>query len=411
MTAKPLLGYVVSHPIQYQAPLFRALARSSVLDFVALFGCDYGVRPSFDRDFGKTVSFGVSLLDGYASQFLPQGARRPDIDRFWGLRLKRNSGLRRLDVVILHGWRTAMMWQAAARCLLTGTPYLLRAETPAWSPSAREISRGERSLRRRVRNVAVRSLVAKASGLLALGTANERFYLGMGSAPTKIARVPYMVDNPSVAAAALSGKADREAIRARLGIGSSDVVLVGAGKLIPRKRPLDIIRTMPALPASVHFVWIGSGAMEDAIRKEAARLGLERRVHLPGFLPSAETWAMLGISDVFVCPSEAEPWGLVINEAVVAGLPVVASDQCGAAENLIARDRTGDIVAMGDIPAWETALRSWAQRIAHGDRGDQELMKRLADEHSLETAAAAIERATVSAYERGTRRHRAAGTN
>lgn len=396
MNSKPLLGYVVSHPIQYQAPLFRVLAGSDAIDFVALFGCDYGIEPSFDPAFGKTVDFGVPLLDGYTSRFLPQGARHPKIDRFWGLRFRyaRNFPTRRPDVVVLHGWRTAMMWQAAARCVLGGIPYLLRAETPAWPvPQASE---GRRSLKQHIRHLAVRSLVTHAAGLLALGTANERFYLRMGSARAKIARVPYAADNAAVAAAVSDRATRRKASRERLGIRLDDVVLVGVGKLMPRKRPLDIVRAMAALPADVHLVWIGSGSLEAAVRGEAQRLRLGNRVHLLGFLSSPDAWSMLGIADLFVCPSEAEPWGLVINEAVAAGLPALVSDRCGGAENLVVPDRTGEIVPMGNVMAWEDVLRRWTGRIQAGDHGDRDMMNRLAADHSLEAAAAAIERAVLS---------------
>jgi glycosyltransferase involved in cell wall biosynthesis len=86
----------------------------------------------------------------------------------------------------------------------------------------------------------------------------------------------------------------------------------------------------------------------------------------------------------------------VINEAVVAGLPVLVSDQCGAAENLVVADRTGEIVPTGDVRAWEDALRRWTGRILAGDRGDHDFMNRLAADHSLEAAVAAIERAVLS---------------
>jgi glycosyltransferase involved in cell wall biosynthesis len=394
MKRKPLIGYVVSHPIQYQAPLFRELARSAAVDFVALFGCDYGVRPSFEPLFEQTVDFGVPLLDGYESRFVPQGARTPRVDRFWGLRLRQGYQLGgpMPDVVVLHGWRSAMMWQTAARCVVQGVPYLLRAETPAW-PAAK--SEHRRPLKTRLRNQAVRSLIGHASGLLALGTANERFYLQMGSPRAKIARVPYVVDNAAVAAAAAAGGADRHAARARLGIADRDVVVIGVGKLMARKRTTDIVRTMAALPAHVHLVWVGSGSIESEVRAEAARLGVHDRVHLTGFLSSPDTWRMLGAADLFVCPSEAEPWGLVINEAVAAGLPVLVSDQCGAAENLVVPGRTGEIVPTGNVPAWGEALRRWAHRIQSGDRGDGDLMRGVAAGHSLAVAAEAIESAAM----------------
>jgi glycosyltransferase involved in cell wall biosynthesis len=386
-----VLGYVVSHPIQYQAPLFRQLARSNSLQFVALFGCEYGIVPSFDPDFERAVDFGVPLLDGYASRFLPLGNVRPRIDRFWGLRYRIARGFPRPvpDVVVLHGWRTAMMWQTAARCVIQRIPYLLRAETP--QPSRRAITDNVGSPGKLVRALAVRSLIAHSSGLLALGTANERFYLSMGALPASITRVPYVVDNAAVRASALEGRLDRREIRARLGIRVDDVLLVGVGKLTPRKRALDIVSAMADLRPCPHLVWVGSGSTENELRAHAARLGLSNQVHLTGFMPSPEAWKTLGAADLFVCPSENEPWGLVINEAVAAGLPVLVSDQCGAAEDLVVAGRTGDIVVTGSIRSWVDTLGRWMARIQAGDCGDRLTMARVAEDHSIERAGAAIE--------------------
>jgi glycosyltransferase involved in cell wall biosynthesis len=287
-----------------------------------------------------------------------------------------------------------MMWQAAARCVVRGIPYLLRAETPAWSiPRVMEQSAW---VKKRIRNVALRSLIARASSLLAVGTANERFYLRMGSPSAKIARVPYVVDNAAVTAAAEDGAKHRKASRELLGIGVDDFVLIGVGKLMRRKRPLDVVRAIAALPASVHLVWIGSGPLEASMRREAELLGIASRVHLTGFLSSPEVWRMLGIADLFACPSEAEPWGLVINEAVAASLPVLVSDQCGAAEDLVVPDRTGEIVPTGNVLAWESAVRRWTRRIQAGDHGERNIMQRISGDHSLEAAAAGIERTALS---------------
>jgi glycosyltransferase involved in cell wall biosynthesis len=249
----------------------------------------------------------------------------------------------------------------------------------------------------RIRGAALRTLIGRASALLALGTANERFYSHMGGTPSQMVRVPYMVDNTAVAAYASEGRANRSTLRARLGVGPADVALIGVGKLIPRKRTLDIVKVLVRLPRHVHLIWIGSGETEGTVRQESERLGVGDRVHLPGFLSSPDTWRLLGASDVFVCPSEAEPWGLVINEAVVAGLPVLATDQCGAAENLVLPQRTGEILPTGDLAAWEHALQRWVRRILDGDRGDAAAMNRMAEAHSIETAAAAIEGAVQRA--------------
>lgn len=386
---KPLLGYLVSHPIQYQAPLFRRLAESRSVDFIAFFGSDFGVRASFDPQFGREVNYGIDLLGGYRSVFLDQAGSRVSVDRFWGLRTRSIHSVSHaapVDVLTLHGWRTAMMWQAAAGARLRRVPYLMRAETPEFRHARRSFSPLQL-----VRDRAVGGLIRGAAGALALGAANERFYERMGVPRSRVHRVPYFVDNESVARAAARGRSERERILSALGVPARSIVLVAVGKLMPRKRPLDLVHVLPTLPKCVHVLWIGSGEMEATVRREAESLGVADRLSLAGFRPAEETWEILGASDLFALPSEREPWGLVANEAVAAGLPILVSDECGSAEDLVAPDRTGSIVSTGDLPAWSGAIASWARRIASGDRGDASRRQSLADAHSIMRAAAMIE--------------------
>ena len=380
----PRLAYLVSHPIQYQVPLFRRLAQSRRLDFVALFGCDFGVAPSFDPQFGHVVDFGIDLLSGYEHRFIHQARRRPDVNAFLGL-VAQPGGLleTRPDAVILHGWRTAMMWQAAATARARGIPYMMRAETPSFKTAPRA--------RRWSRDLAVNTLLRGADALLALGEANERFYVGQGCDRARIHRVPYFVDNGAVAAEARAGRSDRASIRAALDIPEHAVVIVAVGKLMPRKRPLDLVRALRELPENVHVLWIGSGELEAEVRRVASVEGVEGRFHLAGFRQAAETWRLLGASDVFALGAQNEMWGLVVNEAVAADLPTIVSDQCGAAEDLVVAGSTGEVVPVANQPALVAALRTWTDRAARGDRGDSALRTKLAANHSIERAAEAIE--------------------
>jgi glycosyltransferase involved in cell wall biosynthesis len=99
----------------------------------------------------------------------------------------------------------------------------------------------------------------------------------------------------------------------------------------------------------------------------------------------------MGASDLFLHPGEDEPWGLVINEAVAARIPAIVSNRCGAAEDLIVPDRTGEIVPVGDLPAWVSAASKWLARLSRGQEGDVQEMVNRADAHSIQRAAAMIE--------------------
>jgi glycosyltransferase involved in cell wall biosynthesis len=386
---KPVLGYLVSHPIQYQAPLFRRLARSERIDFVALFGCRFGLDGSADPQFGQVVDFGVDLLGGYRSVFLRQFRKQPDIDSFFGLACPSIwASHPHLEGVILHGWRTLMMWQAALGGLCRRVPYFIRADTARFATARPAPSDG---LRRQVRNHAVAALVRGCRYALSIGRANDRFYRSVGCAERKIMRVPYFVDNASIAAAAEEGRRMRSSLRAEFGIPDRAIVVLAVAKLIPRKRPIDLIRILPQVSRDVHLLWVGSGKLDGQVLEAARQRGVASRVHLAGFQPARKVWTLMGASDLFAISSESEPWGLVVNEAVAAGLPVLATDECGAAEDLIDPGRTGEILRVGDIAAWTAAVASWTRRARSGDTGDQLKMAELAATHSIERAAEAIE--------------------
>jgi glycosyltransferase involved in cell wall biosynthesis len=101
---------------------------------------------------------------------------------------------------------------------------------------------------------------------------------------------------------------------------------------------------------------VGTGETFEACRCYVSDRHLTE-VHLLGFRNQAELPRLYAMADVFVLPSEDEPWGLVINEAMSSGLPIVASERVGAAADLIQPGSNGFRFPPGDIPALAQALR------------------------------------------------------
>ena len=81
------LAIFTSHPIQYQAPLFRSLAASEVIEPTVYFGSRHGADVAIDSGFGQAFRWDVPLLDGYQHAFLPNTASTPDVSHFRGVRL------------------------------------------------------------------------------------------------------------------------------------------------------------------------------------------------------------------------------------------------------------------------------------------------------------------------------------
>jgi glycosyltransferase involved in cell wall biosynthesis len=204
-----MLIVLTSHPIQYQAPLWRALAeelgkgreargkrpdddrRGGVVPFEVWFLTDQGVRRTEDRDFGKAFAWDVDLLSGYPHRFLELRGQW-DMRKFGGIPLAKPIGesLREANATALwvEGWRFKPFWNAVSAAKKMGIPVFLRGET-----SDKITEKG--GLFGLVRNFALHRLFAKVDYFLAIGQASRRFYLRHGVPEAKLVYAPYGVDN------------------------------------------------------------------------------------------------------------------------------------------------------------------------------------------------------------------------
>jgi glycosyltransferase involved in cell wall biosynthesis len=175
---------------------------------------------------------------------------------------------------------------------------------------------------------------------------------------------PNAVDHQIFAERVEAERADRAALRGRLGLDGCVFLYVGR---FERVKGLDVLlRAMRDVPA--HLVLIGSGPLEAELRRAAGE-----RIRIVGQLTRDELVPWYAAADVFVLPSRSEPWGMVLNEAAAAGLPLVATDAVGAAHDLIEPGLNGFRVPSEDPGALGEALRALAS--------DDDLRRR-AGEHS-----------------------------
>jgi len=148
------------------------------------------------------------------------------------------------------------------------------------------------------------------------------------------------------------------ALRARLGIAPAAKVALFAGKLLQFKRPDDLIKAAARLKVEgreLEVLVAGSGPMETEIAAFARAAGVP--LHMLGFCNQTEMPAAYAAADVLVLPSEHETWGLVANEALACGRPVVLADSVGSAPDLAADGTAGRVFPVGDIGALAEALR------------------------------------------------------
>lgn len=199
----------------------------------------------------------------------------------------------------------------------------------------------------------MRRLLGRDARIWVIGSANDRYWANLDM--TNRTLIPYGVPNPPVGDVA----AARE-LRADL-VASASFVYLYVGRLSPEKAPLDVVAAFERVNDvldGVRLLLVGDGPLRDAVEQRAAQN--------PNVLPIGP-WdnRRLGdfylAADVLVVPSHQESWGLVVNEAVANGLPVIASHRVASADELVDPDR-GWRYHAGDIEGLAKAMTTAADR-------------------------------------------------
>jgi glycosyltransferase involved in cell wall biosynthesis len=154
--------------------------------------------------------------------------------------------------------------------------------------------------------------------------------------------------------------AARTTFRSMLKIPDDETVLLFAGKLVPFKRPSDVVEAAAHLRRAgrkVSVMIAGSGPLSDQVAADAAALAVP--LHALGFQNQSAMPAAYAGSDIVVLPSTGqETWGLVCNEALASGRPIIVSDKVGCAPDLAGDNSVGRVFQVGDSQALATSIAS-----------------------------------------------------
>jgi len=358
---KVRLAYLVSHPIQYQAPLLRRIAQEPDIDLTIFFGSDFSVRDYKDEGFGVGVKWDVPLLDGYRHEFLPvlrdnanPGAMSP---LNYGIfnRLRGSKGVAGFDVLWLHGYSSVNALQAMLAAKALGIPVLVRAE-----PWLGDRDRSGPTLA--VKQLYFKLLRGLLDGALPIGTLNAKYWRHYLGEDFPLHWMPYAVDNHYFQSRCQEAREGRTALRKELKLDAARPVILFASKLQTRKRCGDLLEayrnlsTEPGRDPLPYLVIVGDGEERTALEKRAAESGLEG-VRFCGFRNQSELPRFFDLATVFVLPSRHEPWGLIVNEVMNAGRAVVVSDDVGCQPDLVEDGVEGCVFPVGDVAALTDALR------------------------------------------------------
>ena len=328
-----------THPIQYQAPVYRYVQSELGIPVTAIYGSDFSVFGYRDREFGVDLAWDTDLLSGYSSVFLSRSARG-------GARSAETVSARGIgrvleqlqpDAIMLTGYRPRFDLGAFLSARRRGCPLFLRAET-----TDHAVRRGP--LKRWARDTFLRKLYCSFSKLLYIGQWSRDHYVRLGAREEQLVFSPYCVD---LSVFQVSDR-DRQRLRAKtrqaLRLTEEQYVLLFSGKLVSWKGPdllLEAVKELKLpLRKRVAVLFLGEGNLREPLQ-DLAESSPAITVRFAGFQNQRSLSRFYHAADMLVMPSQGDTWGLVVNEALHHGLPCVVSSAVGAARDLVEEGVTG----------------------------------------------------------------------
>lgn len=236
-----------------------------------------------------------------------------------------------------------------------------------------------------------RWIIRQFDGFFCFGTPSARYLLNLGARPDQIlTRHAAVVNDHVLRKHYESVLPDRNKRLEAAGFPPRNVVYVG--RLSPEKNLPQLLdafaaaRQTAAQGQSWGLLIRGDGPILPSLKEHTRHLGLESVHFLPG-VPWYEVPATLALGDVLVLPSRSEPWGLVVNEAMVCGLPVLVSDRCGCAADLVRENENGFAFSPDDENRLTELLRNLMDAPESTRREMGERSRRLVRAFSLPVVA------------------------
>jgi glycosyltransferase involved in cell wall biosynthesis len=324
-----------SHPVQYRAPVYRILNKllsENAQKLIIVYSSNSSIRGSVDKGFGQKVIWDEPLLESYDSHFLPEAnfVEPGSPTNLKGQGLIRLLNSIKPDVIYLNGIYYIADLKALLWAKTKGIPVWLRSET-------QDLCFARSALKQLIRGCLYKGIYRLIDHFFPIGTLNKNHYLVHGVPLQKLTTAFY-----GVADKFEKSETEREILaqetRNKLGINGEVTALLFCGKLIKKKAPSLLLEAIALLPAEERkkytVIFVGSGELDTKLRSRASELDVQTM--FIGFVNQTEIAAYYLAADALVLPSQqmGETWGLVANEAILAGRPALISRHAGSSQDL-----------------------------------------------------------------------------
>ena len=334
------LAIISTHPIQYNAPFFKELSLQKDLNVKIFYTWSQAKGKIHDPGFGIIREWDIPLLEGYEFEFVKNISSRPGSDHFWGIInpfLLRKLREWEPDFILVYGWAFYSHLRVI-KYFHKKKPIIFRGDS-----TILDLSKGLKNLLKRI---FLRWVYGSVDICLYVGKNNLDYFKAYGVRDENLKYLPHAVDNERF------GDPDQSTVTSEIALLKSKIagrtLFLFAGKLEKKKNPLLLAQAFQSLnDKKTALLFVGNGELEEELK--AITAGINNIYFLP-FQNQTTIRAIYHMADILVLPSAwNETWGLVVNEAMAAGLAIIVSDRVGCAPDMVENNYNGFVIRSGDI--------------------------------------------------------------
>ncbi len=337
MNNRPKLKILIIHNIitPYRTYLFEALAADPNITLTVLYTNKSYKERKWDANLSKI--FDNRILRGYVIQLghIKIGIN-PEIIRY--------LIINKPDVIIIGGIAEITNQIALIISKIIRVPILL------WS----EGIGSSRTKLSRLLSIYIDNLILCCDGVIVPGTASQDYHISIGVKKEIIFISPDIINNDFYYVNRPKNKHEKEILKEKMGFKEKNIILF-VGQLIPRKCPEILLEAFQIFNReNTILIFIGDGHLRPSLEK---KVGSSKNIIFTGWISEEEKRDYYHSADLFILPTKEDVWGLVINEAMASGLPVITTRLAGASFDMIEDDKNGFVMSRPDLHQLINILR------------------------------------------------------
>ena len=330
----------------YRIPVFNVLAHQAEIDLRVMFLSETDPSLRQWRVYKQEIQFPYEVLTSWRQRLGKYNAILT-----WGL----GAALRQAspDVILCGGYNYLASWQAMAWAHRHGAPFLVWVES-----TAADLRRGHTFVESLKRN-----FMRRCDGFVVPGKSSREYVRNYGTPEDKIFTAPNAVDVEFFQRRAAEVREQAAVQRQVLHLPARFFLFVG--RLVREKGVFDLLDAYgtlaPELRSEIALVFAGDGVARPELERRASGI-TPGAVHFVGFMQRETLPSYCGLADMLVFPTHSDTWGLVVNEAMACGLPVIASSAAGCTADLVQDGWNGRLIRPGDVGKLAQAMKEMASQ-------------------------------------------------